>query len=213
MKLGCIYVVTVDWQEYVGRTFNFRKRKYQHLRAETDSDLHFAIRANNYQADFWVVEDQIPEDIIEEREEYWISYFDTFNKGLNMSPKGYGMIKHKQETIDKISLIQKEKAARGEAPQQRPEVKIKLSQGQQKRLARGEGPSQRPESKLRISTTKKKRAAEGKLPQAKLTPEQVKLIRLEYEEGMSKRALSKKYNVSPPCIANLIKRKTWNYIH
>ena len=104
MQTVCIYMATVNYEDYIGRTNNFERRKNAHLSAPPDNKFHKAIHLNGRDAvQWWILEDDIPKELGPKREEYWISYYNTYNKGLNSSPKGQGVVTHTEEARRKLS--------------------------------------------------------------------------------------------------------------
>lgn len=54
--------------------------------------------------DWWILEEGVPSNIITEREQYWIAFFDCVRpKGYNKTVGGIKHFKHSKETCDKIS--------------------------------------------------------------------------------------------------------------
>lgn len=49
-------------------------------------------------------------------------------------------------------------------------------------------------------------------PRTKITENDVRAMRREYAEGMSLRALSRKYGIAHTAIASVLKRRTWAWV-
>src|SRR5689334_652665 len=92
----CIYriVNSQTGHVYVGQTYNPKERKRQHFR-----DLESGIHRNPYLQHayhkygkqsfyFEILENGISNNDVDERETYWISYFDSYNNGYNNAPGG-----------------------------------------------------------------------------------------------------------------------------
>jgi len=91
MVKGIIYKYTnkINGQSYIGQTTNEQKRKNAHESCVGDTPFHSAIiyyGLMNF--DYEVLERDIPKDILNDREVYWIEYYDTFNNGYNSTKGG-----------------------------------------------------------------------------------------------------------------------------
>lgn len=92
--MGFIYLITnnINNKKYVGQTIgSIQERWNQHLRATRDKGsrhLYDAIKLYGYQS-FSIQElEEVPNDWLNERECYWISYYDSFANGYNMTSGG-----------------------------------------------------------------------------------------------------------------------------
>lgn len=197
MRTGCIYeariqVLELDYdQSYIGYTINFEHRKKVHLKSPTNSHFHNAIRKYGKENVTWrILEDNIEEHRLPDREELWIAYYDTYNNGLNSTSGGensYAIapdVKKKISTIKKaqaergelwiqdpknaaqvgakMSVILKEKAEKGELWNQSEEGKQRMSNIQQDLLAQGKHSSQNPEANAKRSATAREISVQGK---------------------------------------------------
>ena len=85
-RAGCVYRYYKDRMSYIGQTVNIKKRKNVHKRAKDDTFFHASIRKNGIDAfGFEILEDNIPESELDEREVYWVSHFNS------VSPNGYNL--------------------------------------------------------------------------------------------------------------------------
>lgn len=93
---------------YIGQTKDYRKRLnlYRILHCKSQQKLYNSLKKygfNNHQ--FEIIE-EVSNNISDEREKYWINYFQCYwkdkNKGLNLN-RGGNRPKHTQETKNKIS--------------------------------------------------------------------------------------------------------------
>lgn len=107
---------------YVGRTkLELNKRVQNHLlQVNADSKFHFhnALRKwGIHNFDILVLEDELSTIESKEREVYWISYFNSFKKGYNMTVGGEGKDGYitPQETKDKIRKTLTKKNSEGES--------------------------------------------------------------------------------------------------
>ena len=173
-RKGVIYIATVNQDKsYIGLTVDFPERKKQHLWhseiGNSDTHFHNAIRKHGAESVEWrILEDDIPESRLPDREELWIGFYDTYYNGYNMTEGGQVSLMQNPEIAAKVSATHKAKSARGEHQSQRPETRAKISATKKAQAARGELPMQNPEiaSKVavKISATMKAKAARGELP-------------------------------------------------
>ena len=84
---------------YFGQTSNLKRRRYQH---EITDPYHEKVKEYNFplsrgirkygieEYECLVLEDNIPESEIDDREKYWINYYDTYEDplGYNLTPGG-----------------------------------------------------------------------------------------------------------------------------
>ena len=102
---------------YVGQTYDFNYRWGKHkiaLRSNTHSNKKLQFAWNKYGEDnfeFFVIE-ECGLDIINEREVYWIEFYDSLNSGYNLCEGGNGIrgYKHTEEEIQKMIQIQHPRA-------------------------------------------------------------------------------------------------------
>ena len=116
MRKGCIYLIKnkVNNKKYVGQTINFKKRKRVHLLHLKNNDHHNKHLQNSYNKygienfNIKIIENNIKRKNLDEKEVYWINYYNTYNgDGYNLTPGGkvlrgednpfYGM-QHSKET-------------------------------------------------------------------------------------------------------------------
>lgn len=98
---------------YIGQTVNLKLRNKRHrdidpfdstLR-EYNYPLSRGIRKYGNDAyELIILEDNLPKEKLNEREKYWISFYDTYYHGYNQSLGGSNpiMIKHNEDEIDKV---------------------------------------------------------------------------------------------------------------
>jgi len=129
MKYGIIYKWTnkINNKSYIGQTCNEESRKFDHLYPRVKSHFHSAILkygADNF--NYTVLEYNIPEYDLSDREIYWINFYDSYNNGYNMTMGGEGTRGFsnpcKEETKRKISIANKGKIAWNKG------LKLKLEQ-------------------------------------------------------------------------------------
>ena len=86
MEKYLIYLATnkINQKKYVGQTksWRFQKRIDEHLHFIDEQDhtaFHLAIKKYGEENFDWtILENDIPEDLVDEREKYWISYYNTY---------------------------------------------------------------------------------------------------------------------------------------
>lgn len=93
--MGFIYVIKNDINNklYVGQTVTtILNRWYHHLDAYTREDWHLYRAMRKYGIEHFSIEllEECPNDIIDEREKYWINKLDTYYHGYNMTIGGEG---------------------------------------------------------------------------------------------------------------------------
>ncbi len=105
-----IYIITnkLNGKQYVGQSRNYLDRWTSHCSYKDDYSclLHNAIR--KYGKDNFTIElleDNIPIEEIDQREKYYIDYYNTFTNGYNMTTGGQGVhgYRHTNNTKQKIS--------------------------------------------------------------------------------------------------------------
>lgn len=211
-----IYKITnlINSKVYIGQTLDFSQRKSQHLfegreKSLTDRPLYRSMRKHGIDNfEFEIIEECLTDQIADEREIYWIDYFDSTNpvKGYNLSKGGQG---HSDESRRKLSAALKDnKHCIGRVLLE--ETKKKLSEATSKQ-------------KCSIGTRSKLRAAhrDGKIPSlrgsspgeshpsAKLDWEKVRLVRKKFAEGETIQQLVETFGVSRPTISRVVRNVVW----
>ena len=95
MNSGIIYCAynKVNGKRYIGQTVQgLKKRKAQHY--SHDGCVYFHRALMKYKEEDWewtVIEEDLDKDALNEREKYWIQYYNTLNpdKGYNLSSGGF----------------------------------------------------------------------------------------------------------------------------
>lgn len=88
-----IYKVTnkINGKVYIGQSVDVGKRWRQHMTAKDDIYFHKAIQKYGVENFEWEVIEQCKKKDLDEREIYWIEYYDSFNKGYNCTKGGDGV--------------------------------------------------------------------------------------------------------------------------
>lgn len=110
-----IYSITnkLNGKRYIGQTYNFKYRWMRHrsyLKHNTEHNAHLQSAWNKYGAEnfkFEIIE-RCKLKQLDEREIYWINYYDSKNTGYNFADGGLGCkgYKHTDEEIAKMRMIQ-----------------------------------------------------------------------------------------------------------
>jgi len=89
-KVRGIYKVTnkINGKVYIGQSVDIGKRWSQHMTAKDDIYFHKAIQKYGVENFEWEVIEQCKKKDLDEREIYWIEYYDSFNKGYNCTKGG-----------------------------------------------------------------------------------------------------------------------------
>lgn len=114
-----IYCITnlVNNKKYIGQTYNLNYRWRTHkndLKAKRHHNKHLQYAWDKYGEDnfkFNILE-YCSVDLLDERETYWIKFYDTVQKGYNLADGGLGCrgYKHTEDELHKMRQIQKPKA-------------------------------------------------------------------------------------------------------
>ena len=91
-KVRGIYKVTnkVNGKVYIGQSVDIGRRWRQHMTAEDDIYFHKAIQKYGVENFEWEVIEKCKKSELDERESYWIEYYDSYNKGYNCTKGGGG---------------------------------------------------------------------------------------------------------------------------
>ena len=89
-KVRGIYKVTnkVNGKVYIGQSIDIGRRWRQHMTAEDDIYFHKAIQKYGVDNFIWEVIEKCKKSELDERESYWIEYYDSYNKGYNCTKGG-----------------------------------------------------------------------------------------------------------------------------
>ena len=154
MKTGCIYRI---WHRdsglsYIGQTTqDVKKRIKRHFDCIDDCYLHNAIKKHGIDAFDWeIIQSDIHELILDEREIYLINHFDCIRpNGYNLTLGGEGTrgFRHSDETKKKISAINKGRKVSAEA-------RAKMSESRKGEKHPNYGKQHSEESKKKMSESK-----------------------------------------------------------
>ena len=94
MENGVIYCYCYEptGEKYIGQTMDIKKRKREHLNDNrTNQRFHNLLKKHYDDFSFYILEEDIEKEKLNEREQYWIEYYDTFKGfGFNLTPGGDG---------------------------------------------------------------------------------------------------------------------------
>lgn len=104
-----IYKITnnLNGKIYIGQSIDIARRWEDHLmrRSGCNSLIGKAIKKYGQGAFSFEVIEECLQDELDELEQYWIEYYDSYNKGYNQTIGGQGTAKYK--TADILSTVQK----------------------------------------------------------------------------------------------------------
>ena len=88
-----IYKVTnkINGKVYIGQSVDIGKRWRQHMTAKDDIYFHKAIQKYGVENFQWEIIEKCKKKDLDERESYWIEYYDSYNKGYNCTKGGEGV--------------------------------------------------------------------------------------------------------------------------
>lgn len=93
-------------KKYIGKSVRIEKRLAEHKRAKTNMAISKAIREYGPDSFSYEILELCSEDMLDDRESYWIDYYNTYSgNGYNAAPGGEGAphpVKLSESDIDKI---------------------------------------------------------------------------------------------------------------
>ena len=100
MRTGIIYGYTnlESGRMYIGKTLYPKQRWKAHRYGKYKNGWHKDYQKNPEKYEYSVIEYDVPEDKLNEREIFWISFFDSYHNGYNLTPGGDGMPKGYKHT-------------------------------------------------------------------------------------------------------------------
>lgn len=112
-KISGIYKITnlINGKCYIGKSNNIKLRWYDHKRKINDYDypLYNAFRKYGIENFKFEIIEEVEENLLNEKEKFYIQEFNSFNEGYNCTLGGEGMygFSHSDETKKKCSESQK----------------------------------------------------------------------------------------------------------
>ena len=105
-KISGIYKITniIDNKCYIGQSVNIYKRWKDHeTRSQKENTpLYLAIRKYGLENFTFEIIEKVNKEGLNEREKYWIKYYNSYNNGYNQTIGGDGAIKEETETVKNI---------------------------------------------------------------------------------------------------------------
>lgn len=89
--MGVIYKVTcsINNKVYIGQTRqSLEERRRQHEKTNDKTKFHRALRKYSFSNFIWEIIEECDNVSLNEREKYWIAYYDSYKFGYNMTPGG-----------------------------------------------------------------------------------------------------------------------------
>lgn len=88
--IGVIYKITniLNGKAYIGQTINFKDRKKNHLQAKDKYSIHKAIQKYGKDNFLWEILEECQKEDLNDREIFWIKYYDTYYNGYNETKGG-----------------------------------------------------------------------------------------------------------------------------
>lgn len=106
-RTGIIYGYTnlESGRMYIGQTVHPNYRWKQHRYCKNPTGWRKDYQNNPEKYEYSVIEYDVPEDKLDEREIFWISFFDSYNNGYNLTEGGHSVrgYKYTDEVKQKIS--------------------------------------------------------------------------------------------------------------
>ena len=97
-----IYKITnnLNQKSYIGQSIHIEQRWEEHLYKTSGCTLlkYALYKYGVHNFSFDVIE-ECPQELLNEREQYWIQYYDSFNNGYNLTLGGGGTVKYSIEAI------------------------------------------------------------------------------------------------------------------
>ena len=129
-KIGYIYKITSpSGKVYIGQTLDLKKRErsYTTSNCKQQPKIFNSIQKYGWEEhSFEVIEEVLDREVLNEREKYWIEYFNSMNEGLNCTGGADSKL-ISPETIEKIRQSKLGKPS--------PNKGKKLSEEQKKRVS------------------------------------------------------------------------------
>lgn len=107
MRTGIIYGYTnlESGKMYIGQTLHPERRWNAHRYGKYKNGWHKDYQNNPDKYEYSIIEYDVPEDKLDEREIFWIKFFDSYNNGYNLTEGGHSLrgYKYSDEAKQKIS--------------------------------------------------------------------------------------------------------------
>ena len=166
MNKGCIYIIISPSNSvYIGQTTNFKKRKsrYKNLSCKQQPNLYNSLMKYGFDNHlFVIIEDNIDRNLLNDVETYYISLYDSFNNGMNLTSGGGCNHIRSEETINKLKIAatgNKNNVGKKNALgyKHTDDAKKRMSESSRNRESYWIGKSQSEEHKNKIAAAKHKK--------------------------------------------------------
>lgn len=77
-------------QIYIGQSINIYERFRKHKQIPDNFNIHKAMKEEGIDNFTFEIIEECPQELLNEREKYWVSYYDSYNNGYNMTTGGAG---------------------------------------------------------------------------------------------------------------------------
>ena len=111
-RLGKIYIITNDLNDkvYVGQTVKTLRERFNshccYSKTDRSENMYIKRAIHKYGRSHFKINlvEEVPEDLLNEREIYWIAFYDSYNNGYNLTKGGqssnYSNMHRLENTID-----------------------------------------------------------------------------------------------------------------
>lgn len=228
----------INNKSYIGQSVNIEKRKKEHIQNinnyKIDSTLYQALRKYGIMNFSFEVLEECDKQELNEKEKYWIQYYDSYNNGYNMTPGGDFNPSNVPEIVQKRTeklLYNKEINAKL-SHKGSENGNAKLTEADvteiRKAFAQGKQISEvYPLYQEKISYSGFQYCWLGKtwkevMPEvfeqrkaennggSKTSRNEIYQLRLDYMNGLTNKELQKKYNKTYETVRRIIKMDRWN---
>ena len=104
--------------------------------------------------DWWIVEANVPPDLINEREQHWVAFFDcVYPNGYNKTHGGIGKVTVSEDTREKMSRSRRGKPAWNKGKTASPHTKARMSAKRKREKHHFYGKHHTAETRAKISTS------------------------------------------------------------
>lgn len=225
-------------KSYIGQSIDIEKRKREHLRNaynyNLDNSFYQALRKYGIINFSFEILEECEKERLNEREIYWIQYYDTYKKGYNMTPGGDFNPSNVPEIVQKRTekLLNDEKinaklSHKGEDNGNAKLTKVDVIEIR-KAYAQGKQISEvYPLYQEKISYSGFQACWLGKswkevMPEvfqqrkaennggSKTSRNEIYQLRLDYMNGLTNKELQNKYNKTYETVRRIIKMERWN---
>jgi group I intron endonuclease len=204
--MSIIYLITntINDKKYVGQTkYTLEKRLKEHFLYQRNYAGHFHDAIRKYGSDCWIYEiiAEYDDEILDESETYWISYFDTYQNGYNETEGGRSGYRYTEEVREKMSkkklgYIPWNKGRRGDIRGPLPEsTKIKIGNAHRGKIITDEVKLKMSQAKLGRYHSEETKEKMRRNNWGANTWNERNPLPIDFDKNLPKRFLSRKYNV------------------